>query len=121
MLNHCDLNDEALQPLFKWLPYTNLHELELKGNEISDEGLFSLTWILDMTKLHTLNLSDNQITDEGLELLLPVVKSSRLRSLDISWNMISFELKEELCYQPSNPIQYKYMSDMNRLAVAVEA
>jgi Ran GTPase-activating protein (RanGAP) involved in mRNA processing and transport len=63
-LSFCGVTFEGVEPLAELLasPFSNLVELDLRGNDIRSEGLHSLAAAaMTNTKLETLQLADNSI------------------------------------------------------------
>ena len=68
------------------LPYSNITQLNLGGNEIGDEGAKALAIALPSSQITQLNLRTNQIGNEGAKSLASVLASSKITQLYLGGN-----------------------------------
>ena len=95
-LNHCHITEEVLHNLcLNVLKFTNLDQLEIKGNHFGDKGIIHLHNVLVSTKdnqptvtITVLNLANNQLTEESATKIIEIVQKREVKHLDISDNCL---------------------------------
>ena len=93
-LNYCHITENILHNLcLNILKYTNLDQLEIKGNHFGDKGITHLHNILVSSEdnqptvtITVLNLANNQLTEESATKIVEIVQKCKVKHLDISDN-----------------------------------
>ncbi|KAG9399966.1 hypothetical protein AC1031_011432 [Aphanomyces cochlioides] len=90
-LPSCGIDLDALESLCRILPYSQVVELNLSGNDIGADGMEHLASCLIDTKIQRLAVERCGITDRGCATLAHILPHSSLEEVDLARNQISDE------------------------------
>ncbi|KAJ3317504.1 hypothetical protein HDV06_001528 [Boothiomyces sp. JEL0866] len=90
------MNDEYLSILASALPDTKIKSLNLYGNFIMDSGVEALAAALPRTVIESIDLGRNQITRSGVNALAEAIPNCKLKSLELTENQIEEEDMDEI-------------------------